>query len=153
MKNFKKLFALALCAVTAFHCPAQTDKSKATPRDVLAECYSACSNFNYDAIKECLSQRNIAYVDVVKQKFEDSEMKLQKNLVAATMQTAQYDIVEENISKAGQTATLKVKVSLFEQTFTADIAFVIENGKWKIDNVPNARDIPNQIPMLQAFIR
>ncbi|MDR1347854.1 MAG: hypothetical protein LBJ63_05405 [Prevotellaceae bacterium] len=153
MKNFKKLFVLTLCAMTVFHCLSQTDKSKMTPRDVLAECYSACSTFNYDAVKECLSQRNIAYVDVAKQKFENSDMKLQKNLVAATMQTAKYDIMEENISKTEQTATLKVKVSLLEQTFTADIAFVIENGKWKIDNVPNARDIPNQIPLLQAFIK
>jgi hypothetical protein len=153
MKSFKKLFVFILCATTVFHCISQTGKSKMTPRDILSECYSACSNFNYDAIKECLSQRNIAYVDVVKQKFENPEMKLQKNLVVATIQTAKYDIIEENISENGQTATLKVKVAIFEQTFTADIAFVIENNKWKIDDVPNAHDIPNQVPMLQAFIK
>jgi hypothetical protein len=139
--------------MTVFDCLSQTDKSKTNPRDVLAQCYSACSNLNYDAIKECISQRNIVYVDMVKQKFENSEMKFQKNLVAATIQTAKYDILEETVSENGKTVTLKTKVSLLDQTFTADVLFIIENNAWKIDDVPNARDIPNQIPALQMFIK
>ncbi|MDR3285941.1 MAG: hypothetical protein LBT27_00685 [Prevotellaceae bacterium] len=147
MKNFKKLFTFLLSASLVFHCAAQT------PRDVLAKCYSASSNFKYDEIKECLSLRIVAYVDVLKQKFENPEMKFQRDLIAAAIQTAQYDIIEENISDNGKTATLKTKVSFMNQSFTTDVVFVTENKIWKIDNVPNAKDIPNQIPMLQMFIK
>ncbi|MDR2651556.1 MAG: hypothetical protein LBC68_04480 [Prevotellaceae bacterium] len=153
MRNLKKIFVFILCAIIAFNCLSQTGKAKMSPRDVLAQCHSACSNLNYDAIKECISQRNVVYVDVVKQKFENPEMKFQKNLVAATIQTAKYDILEETVSENGKTATLKTKVSVLDQTFTADVLFILENNSWKIDDVPNARDIPNQIPMLQMFIK
>ncbi|MDR1985170.1 MAG: hypothetical protein LBQ28_10185 [Prevotellaceae bacterium] len=153
MKSFKKLLIFMLFAMIVFHCAAQDDKSQMTPREVLAKCYSASSDFNYDAVKECFSQRNVAYVDVVKQKIEDPKMKFQKGLISAAIQTAQYDILEENISDSGKSATLKTKVSVMDQTFTADVVFIVENNKWKIDNVPNAKDIPNQIPILQLFIK
>jgi hypothetical protein len=153
MKNLKKLFVFTLWVMTVSLCLSQTDKSKMMPRDVMAKCYTACSNLNYDEVKECLSQRNMVYVDVVKQKFETPEMKFQKNIIAAAIQTSKYDITEENISEAEQTARIKVKVSILDQTFTADVVFVVENNQWKIDDVPNARDIPNQIPALQTFIK
>jgi hypothetical protein len=137
----------------AFHCLSQTGNTKMTPGDVLNKCYSACSNFNYDAVKECITQRNIVYVDMIKQKFENPEKKFQKDIIAATIQTAKYDILEETVSANGNTATLKTKVSVLEQTFTADIVLVVENNKWKIDDIPNVRDIPNQVPMLKMFIK
>ncbi|MDR2126056.1 MAG: hypothetical protein LBP63_04435 [Prevotellaceae bacterium] len=153
MKKIKKLLVFTLFAITVFHCMAQAGKTGITPREVLAKCQQACSTFNYDDIKECISQRNLVYVDLIKKKLENPDRKFQKDLIATTIQTAKYDILEENISVGGKTARLKAKVSVLEQTFTADIAFVVENGRWKIDDIPNAHDIPNQIPILQMFIK
>jgi hypothetical protein len=153
MKKFRKLSVFIAFATIAFHGFSQTANTETTPRDVLAKCYAACSNFNYDAIKECITQRNLVYVDMIKQKFENPEKKFQKDIIAAAIQTAKYDILEENISAGGKMATLKTKVSLFEQTFTTDIVLIVENGKWKIDDAPNVKDIPGQIPMLQMFIK
>ena len=150
MKIFIKLFSVALLATIAVNATAQ---DKITPRDILAKCYNAGSNFDYAAIKECLSERNIAYVDVLKQKFESPDMKFQKGLAIAALQTSQYEIIEENISANGKAATLKTKFSVMGQTLTADIDFIKENNSWKIDNVPNAKDIPNQIPLLKQFIK
>jgi hypothetical protein len=147
-----KLFNIVLLVTIAFNGTAQ-DKSKITPRDILAKCYNASANFDYDAVKECLSARNIAHVDAIKQKIESSDMKLQKGLIAAALQTSQYDIVEENVSANGKTATLKTKISVMGQILTADVVFVTENNTWKIDNVPNAKDIPNQVPILKQFIK
>ncbi|MDR2292691.1 MAG: hypothetical protein LBE11_04360 [Prevotellaceae bacterium] len=153
MKNFRKLLVFSSLAIIAFHCFSQTANTKTTPRDILAKCYSACSNFNYDAIKECITQRNAVYVDMIKQKFENPDKKFQKDLIAAAIQTAKYDILEEKISATGKMATLKTKVSVLEQTFTTDVVLIVENNKWKIDDLPNVKDIPSQIPMLQMFIK
>jgi len=152
MKNFTKLFGVILLVMITVNCMAQSN-NKTTPRDVLAKCYTACSNFDYETVKECLSERNVAYIDALKQKFESPDMKLQKGLAAAALQTSQYEITEESISDNGKAATLKTKVSVMGQTFTADVNFIKENNIWKIDNVPNAKDIPNQIPMLKQFIK
>lgn len=150
MKTFKNFFCVALLAIIAINSTAQDN---ATPRDILAKCHNAGSSFNYSIIKECLSARNAAYVDQIKQKFESPDMKLQKGLISAALQTAQYDIVEEKISENGKSATLKTKVSVMGQSFTADVILIKENNVWKIDNVPNAKDIPSQIPMLQNLLK
>jgi hypothetical protein len=153
MKNFKKLSVFILFAMIAFHCLSQTAGTKITPREILAKCWSACSNFNYGVAKECITQRNYVYVDMIKQQFENPKNKFQKDIIAATIQTAKYDILEETVSENGNTAKLKTKVSVLEQTFTADIVLIVENNKWKIDDVPNAEDIPNQVPILKMFIK
>ena len=152
MKIFAKLFNLILLTMTIVGSMAQSN-NKNTPQDILARCYNASSNFDYDAVKECLSVRNIVYVDQIKQKLESPDMKLQKGLIAAAIQTSQYDIIEETVSTNEKSATLKVKISLMGQTITADIILIKEDKNWKIDNIPNAKDIPNQVPILKQFIK
>lgn len=152
MKIFTKLFCIALLSTITVGGMSQNN-NKITPRDVLAKCHIAGSNFDYNTIKECVSERYAVYVDELKRKIESPDMKFQKGLIAAAIQTAQYEVVDENISANGKSATLKTKVSVTAQTFTADIVFVKENNCWKIDNVPNAKDIPEQVPILKQFIK
>jgi len=149
MKSLKNLLFVFLFTMVVLPCNSQTQ----TPKDVLAILKSAASDFNYDEIKKHVSERNVRYIDEAKTKIENPKEKFKKSLVSVALQTLQYDVAEETVSANGKSSTLKTNMSVMSQPFTVDIVFILENNKWKIDNIPNAEDIPNQVPILKSFIK
>lgn len=145
-----KVFIVSLAAILFV---TQAEAQNQTPEEVIATCFEAAKKPNYDEIKKCVSMRISPYVDIAKTQIENPQRKLQKRIALMALQMITYEISDIQYSDDEKTAKVFINALLIDQNCTPEVELIIENGEWKINDVPNHNEIIEQLDFLSGFVK
>ncbi|MDR2125768.1 MAG: DUF4878 domain-containing protein [Prevotellaceae bacterium] len=129
MKLLKSLILVVAAGLVITACGG----GASTPSDVVKKFNEATLKLDLKEAKKYVAKAHYEDIDKLIAKIETPEVQPMLEVFKASVKDAKFEIIGEEIAEDGNTATVKVKVSVMGQENEEDTPLIKEDGQWKID--------------------
>jgi hypothetical protein len=103
------------------------------PSDVAKKFTEATLKFDFNEAKKYVAKAYYEDIDKLIEQIEAPESQDVLEIIKANAKDAKIEIIEEQIAEDGNTATVKIKVSVMGEEDADNIPLIKEDGQWKVN--------------------
>jgi ABC-type glycerol-3-phosphate transport system substrate-binding protein len=134
----KLLKSLMLVVAAGLMLTACGGGSSASPSEVAKKFVEATVNLDFEEVKKYIAKEHFESIDKATKQLESPEAKAYLETYKALAKDVKVEVVSEEISEDGNSATVTLSYAIMGQTQEQKLPLIKEDGAWKINEAASS---------------